>query len=69
MPQESWILNATVQENIVFGSSFDQDRYAEVLRVASLEPDLEMFVSGDQTEIGEKVIKCFMYVNMTTFNK
>lgn len=34
----------------------DRQRYNEVIRVCSLEKDLEMMDYGDQTEIGERGI-------------
>ncbi|CAI9118817.1 OLC1v1020436C1 [Oldenlandia corymbosa var. corymbosa] len=54
--QTSWIQNATIQENILFGSKMDKKRYSDVLRACSLEKDLEIFEYGDQTEIGERGI-------------
>ncbi|XP_063967311.1 ATP-binding cassette sub-family C member 5-like [Lytechinus pictus] len=54
--QEAWIFNATVQENILFGSPMDQERYAMVLEVCSLKQDLAILTNGDQTEIGERGI-------------
>ncbi|CAL5346944.1 unnamed protein product [Camellia sinensis] len=54
--QTSWIQNATIQENILFGSPMDRDRYKEVIRVCCLEKDLEIMEHGDQTEIGERGI-------------
>ncbi|KIJ38934.1 hypothetical protein M422DRAFT_33000 [Sphaerobolus stellatus SS14] len=54
VPQESWVQNATIRENIVFGSSFDEERYKKVLRQCALEQDLELFEAGDETEIGER---------------
>ena len=54
--QTSWIQNGTIQENILFGLSMDEERYREVLRVCCLEKDLEMMEYGDQTEIGERGI-------------
>ncbi|CAI9118854.1 OLC1v1020481C1 [Oldenlandia corymbosa var. corymbosa] len=54
--QTSWIQNATIQENILFGSKMDKKRYSDVLRACSLEKDLEIFEFGDQTEIGERGI-------------
>ncbi|KAL4505154.1 hypothetical protein ABPG72_016221 [Tetrahymena utriculariae] len=52
--QEPWIIQDTVQENILFGQSNDQLRYKIVLKVCCLEEDIAYFVDGDQTNIGEK---------------
>ncbi|RMJ22071.1 ATP-dependent bile acid permease [Aspergillus sp. HF37] len=54
--QEAWLVNATVKENIVFASPFDQRRYNAVLRACALERDLEILDGGDQTLVGEKGI-------------
>ncbi|KAG0358621.1 hypothetical protein BGZ54_010349 [Gamsiella multidivaricata] len=56
VPQQAWILNATLRENILFGKDFDHDRYYRVLRACGLEPDVEMLPAGDLTEIGERGI-------------
>ncbi|KAJ7980275.1 ABC transporter C family member 4 [Quillaja saponaria] len=56
VPQTSWIQNATIQENILFGLPMNWERYKEVIRVCSLEKDLEMMEFGDQNEIGERGI-------------
>ncbi|KIJ23254.1 hypothetical protein M422DRAFT_786228 [Sphaerobolus stellatus SS14] len=53
-PQESWVQNATIRENIVFGSPFDEERYQKVLQQCALEQDLLLFDAGDKTEIGER---------------
>lgn len=45
--QEAWIFNASVRDNILFGSVFDETRYREVVRACALESDLAMFPSGD----------------------
>jgi ABC-type multidrug transport system fused ATPase/permease subunit len=55
-PQKPWLLNATVQENIIFGHRFDQVFYDKVLDACSLRPDLLILTDGDQTEIGERGI-------------
>ncbi|KAI0717853.1 P-loop containing nucleoside triphosphate hydrolase protein [Cerioporus squamosus] len=52
--QESWVQNDTIRNNIVFGSTFDEDRYNKVLDQCALKRDLELFDAGDQTEVGEK---------------
>ncbi|KAF8933344.1 Canalicular multispecific organic anion transporter 2 [Dissophora ornata] len=56
VPQQAWIINATVKENIIFGKPFDQERYDRVLFASGLLPDLDILTSGDQTEIGERGI-------------
>jgi ABC-type multidrug transport system fused ATPase/permease subunit len=53
-PQQSWIQNKNVKDNILFGRPFDEDRYNEVLRACALEKDLQSLPDGDLTEIGEK---------------
>eukprot|EP01047_Picozoa_sp_COSAG01_P035323 COSAG01_NODE_2704_length_7224_cov_114.816281_1_plen_360_part_10 len=52
--QSAFILNATVKENILFGSPYDADRYLSVVRGCALVPDLQTLPSGDTTEIGER---------------
>ncbi|KAK0192579.1 hypothetical protein F5146DRAFT_1040547 [Armillaria mellea] len=52
--QESWVLNSTIKENILFGAEFDEQRYKKVVRQCGLERDLTLFDAGDQTEVGEK---------------
>ncbi|KAI1286882.1 Multidrug resistance-associated protein 1 [Halotydeus destructor] len=56
VPQQAWILNATVKNNIIFTSSPDSARYEEVLDNCALKADLKILEAGDQTEIGEKGI-------------
>ncbi|KAF4618966.1 hypothetical protein D9613_010076 [Agrocybe pediades] len=48
--QESWVQNATIRENILFGSIYDETRYRAVIQQCALERDLELFEAGDQTE-------------------
>ena len=52
--QSSWILNATVEENILFFSKKDEEKYKKIISICQLEPDLLTLPKGDQTEIGEK---------------
>ncbi|KAI0793376.1 hypothetical protein C8Q75DRAFT_558190 [Abortiporus biennis] len=54
--QESWVLNGTIRNNIIFGANFDEERYNAVLTQCSLNHDLRLFDAGDQTEVGEKGI-------------
>ncbi|XP_041114284.1 ATP-binding cassette sub-family C member 9-like isoform X1 [Polyodon spathula] len=54
--QKSWLLNATVEENITFGNPFNKQRYKAVIDTCSLQPDIDLLPYGDQTEIGERGI-------------
>ncbi|KAB2598731.1 ABC transporter C family member 10-like [Pyrus ussuriensis x Pyrus communis] len=52
--QTAWIQTGTIQENILFGSLMDTERYRETLERCSLVKDLELLPYGDLTEIGER---------------
>uniref|UniRef100_A0A8C0K2U2 Multidrug resistance-associated protein 1 n=1 Tax=Canis lupus dingo TaxID=286419 RepID=A0A8C0K2U2_CANLU len=56
VPQQSWIQNGTIKDNILFGSELDEKRYQQVLEACALLPDLEVLPGGDLAEIGEKGI-------------
>ncbi|KAJ5728886.1 P-loop containing nucleoside triphosphate hydrolase protein [Penicillium malachiteum] len=55
--QTPWLQNATVRDNILFGSNFDEVRYQKVLQACALEPDLAALPKGDQTHIGLRGVK------------
>jgi len=55
VPQQAWIQNATLKDNITLGRVKRETFYTAVLEACALMPDLEVLVGGDQTEIGEKV--------------
>ncbi|XP_034626077.1 ATP-binding cassette sub-family C member 8 isoform X4 [Trachemys scripta elegans] len=54
--QKPWLLNATVEENIIFESPFNKQRYKAVIDACSLQPDIDILPHGDQTQIGERGI-------------
>lgn len=43
-----------MRDNILFGSGYDEKRFADVVDACCLASDLEMLANGDQTEIGER---------------
>ncbi|EUC56004.1 multidrug resistance-associated ABC transporter, partial [Rhizoctonia solani AG-3 Rhs1AP] len=55
-PQNAWIMNATIRENILFSHRYDEEFYNVVLDACALRPDLALFKDGDLTEVGEKGI-------------
>ncbi|KAK3841611.1 MAG: hypothetical protein J3R72DRAFT_475529 [Linnemannia gamsii] len=56
VPQQAWICNATLKDNILFGNEYDEAKYQQVLFACGLEPDIAMLPGGDLTEIGERGI-------------
>ncbi|XP_006880098.1 PREDICTED: canalicular multispecific organic anion transporter 1 [Elephantulus edwardii] len=56
VPQQSWIQNGTIKDNILFGSEFNEKKYQQVLEACALLPDLEILPGRDLAEIGEKGI-------------
>ena len=56
MPQQAWIQNNTVKDNILFGRRMEGDLYDQTIRACALEPDLDILPGGDMAEIGEKGI-------------
>ncbi|KAH7372901.1 hypothetical protein KP509_17G027800 [Ceratopteris richardii] len=54
--QSAWIQNATIMDNILFGTELHPQRYEKVIQACGLRPDLDAMDYGDQTEIGEKGI-------------
>ncbi|CAG5116121.1 unnamed protein product, partial [Candidula unifasciata] len=52
--QEAWIQNASLQDNILFGSKFKSQKYKQVVKACALDDDFKRLAAGDRTEIGEK---------------
>ncbi|NXK44825.1 MRP1 protein, partial [Chauna torquata] len=54
VPQQAWVQNATLEDNIIFGREMNERQYKRVVEACALLPDIEILPSGDRTEIGEK---------------
>ena len=61
VPQQAWIQNTTLRENILFGKGLDPKRYCKVIGCCALATDLDILPGGDMTEIGEKVVASFVF--------
>ncbi|XP_017558268.2 ATP-binding cassette sub-family C member 8 isoform X2 [Pygocentrus nattereri] len=53
--QRPWLLNATLEENILFDMAPNEKRYKEVIEACQLQPDIDTLPQGDQTVVGERV--------------
>ncbi|KJZ72821.1 hypothetical protein HIM_07765 [Hirsutella minnesotensis 3608] len=54
--QQSWILNATVKENIIFGYRYDSEFYEKTVKACALMDDFAQLPDGDETVVGERGI-------------
>ena len=55
VPQQAWIQNLTLRDNILFGQPMLRTKYDQVLEACALLPDLGIIPGGDMIEIGERV--------------
>lgn len=55
-PQEPWLFEGSVKNNIVFVEDFNEKRYREVVKVCALERDFQLLPLGDETIVGERGI-------------
>ena len=53
--QQAWVQNATLKNNILFHSDFEEEKYEKVLDNCCLRADIAILPGADTTEIGEKV--------------
>ncbi|KAJ4324230.1 ATP-binding cassette glutathione S-conjugate transporter ycf1 [Neodidymelliopsis sp. IMI 364377] len=56
VPQQAWVMNASVRENIVFGHRWDPQFYDKTVAACALRDDFAQLPDGDQTEVGERGI-------------
>lgn len=54
VPQTAWIQNASIRENILFGTPYDAQRYRRTLSACALLDDLRHMKEGDATLVGDK---------------
>lgn len=55
-PQEAWIFEGTIRDNILLGRPLNQERYNEVLRVSCLDADINLLANGDDSFVGDRGI-------------
>ena len=51
--QESFMINDTVRNNILFGNAFERRKYRKIIKMCKLKEDFNSLPGGDMTEIGE----------------
>ena len=53
-PQDPFILNQSLRENILFGTPLNEKRYNAVLDACALRPDIQQLGGSDLIQIGER---------------
>ncbi|XP_071112656.1 multidrug resistance-associated protein 1-like [Haliotis cracherodii] len=56
VPQQAWIQNDSLKNNILFGKPLDERLYKRVIHACALQPDIDVLSDGDLTMIGERGI-------------
>lgn len=54
LPQEAYIVNSTLKENLLFGEVADDEKLQRAIYLSALEEDVQRLSAGLMTEIGEK---------------
>ncbi|XP_067010232.2 ATP-binding cassette sub-family C member 10 [Anabrus simplex] len=51
--QQPWLQRGTLKDNILFGKSYDANKYRAVLEACCLDEDIQELPEGDQVAVGE----------------
>eukprot|EP01125_Pyxidicula_operculata_P016747 TRINITY_DN5792_c0_g2_i3.p1 TRINITY_DN5792_c0_g2~~TRINITY_DN5792_c0_g2_i3.p1 ORF type:complete len:781 (+),score=165.94 TRINITY_DN5792_c0_g2_i3:227-2569(+) len=51
VPQKPWIQNGSVQENILFGKSYNKKLYSRIVSICCLQRDFDQLQEGDATRL------------------
>ncbi|KAJ7566291.1 hypothetical protein O6H91_02G095800 [Diphasiastrum complanatum] len=54
VPQQPWIFNDSIRNNIIFGNPYEKQRYREVVAACALSHDIAQMEDGHETELGER---------------
>ena len=53
VPQQAWVQNTTIKDNILFGSNLDNMKYGEVIEACGLGPVLDKIPGRDTAALIE----------------
>ena len=54
VPQEPWLQQGSIRDNILFGKEYDAQLYERVVGACCLDADFARMSSGDATDVGER---------------
>ena len=47
LAEKPWIMNASIEDNILFGNEFHSEKYLKILKITELNTDLKLMENGD----------------------
>ncbi len=50
VPQNPWLQNLSVRDNVMFGEAWDEAKYESVIEACALNMDLQILPQGDQSK-------------------
>ena len=50
VPQNPWLQNLSLRDNVLFGEQFDENKYTDVIESCALTLDLQILSNGDQAK-------------------
>jgi ATP-binding cassette subfamily C (CFTR/MRP) protein 4 len=57
-PQDPFIMDGSVRENILFGLDYDEENYRGTVEACGLDVDFGQFQNGDMTIVGDRGVQC-----------
>ena len=54
--QQPWIFSASVRQNIIFGQTFDKDKYEKCVKAAALSKVITLFLISCNEQIFENLL-------------
>ena len=55
--QEAWVFSGTLRENILFGQSYQPDRYSTIMEACALDK-----VRAWKERVRRRILKCDLYI-------
>ncbi|KAG2426904.1 hypothetical protein HXX76_012691 [Chlamydomonas incerta] len=52
VPQNPWLQNLSLRDNVLFGEQFDENKYSDVIEACALTLDLQILSNGDHAMAG-----------------
>lgn len=56
-PQDPWIMDGTVRENILLGKPYDSDFYSSIVNACGLNVDFAQLRDGEDTIVGDRGVQ------------